>query len=156
MDDDVEAAMAALMGESNKKKKRSSKNRLKRPRQKAKQPLPSKFLFPAKRDITTFAKELGMDLEFDSEHQWLIDQALAAELPPLWSRIFNPSGRSYYVREPTKQEPSEIVTWVHPLVPAYSKIFENILQEQQEAQKAALGIISDEEQEEEEDLEELG
>ena len=94
----------------------------------------SRFHFPGPRDVETFAAELGMDLEFDSEQRWLIDQALASSLPPLWNRVFNPTGRAYYVRAPTKQEPEEIITWVHPLVPAYSKIFDNILADQLEAQ----------------------
>ena len=154
--DEVDAAMASLMGNTGKKtkshhhkKKRHKLKRLGRPKRKLEPE--SRFQFPTERDVATFAQELGMDLEFDSEQQWLVDQALASELPPLWTRVFSPSGRSYYVREPTKQEPEEIVTWVHPLVPAYSKIFDNILQEQMEAQKAALGIVSDEENEDEED-----
>jgi hypothetical protein len=149
---DADAALALLMGNAGKKKRHHRKKpRIKRPRrQKPLEELLSKFRFPTDRDVATFAQELGMDLEFDSEQQWLIDQALASELPPLWTRVYNPSGRSYYVREPTKQEPHEIVTWSHPLVPAYSKIFDNILQEQLEAQKAALGIVSDEDEEEDE------
>ena len=104
------------------------------------------FHFPTRRDVETFASELGMDLEFDGDQQWLIDQALASALPPLWRRLFNPQGRAYYVREPTKQEPHEVVTWAHPLVPAYSKIFDNILAEQAEAQKVALGIVSEDDE----------
>ena len=147
---DVEAAMASLLGNSTKKKKKKKKHHHKRQRPKPPPTPKLKFTFPTERDVATFAQELGMDLEFDSEQQWLIDQALASELPPLWTRIFNPSGRSYYVREPTKQEPHEIITWIHPLMPAYSKIFDNILQEQLEAQKAALGIVSEDEEEDDE------
>ena len=104
----------------------------------------SKFRFPSALDVSSFALELGMDLEFDSEQRWLVDQALSSALPPLWTRAFSPAGRAYYVRAPTsKREPEEeIVTWVYPLVPAYSRIFDNILADQLEAQKAALGIVS--------------
>ncbi len=112
------------------------------------------FRFPVRRDVETFAAELGMDLEFDGDQQWLIDQALASALPPLWRRLFNPHGRAYYVREPTKQEPHEVVTWAHPLVPAYSKIFDNILAEQAEAQKIALGIVSEDDEDDEDDEDE--
>jgi hypothetical protein len=151
-EEEGQAALALLMGNNTGTKKKHHRSRKKHRKQRPTNvPIKSKFNFPTERDVFTFAKELGMDLEFDSEQQWLIDQALAAELPPLWTRVYNPSGRSYYVREPTKQEPHEIVTWIHPLVPAYSKIFDNILQEQLEAQKAALGIVSDDENEEDED-----
>ena len=84
-----------------------------------------------------------MDLEFDSEQRWLIDQALASSLPPLWNRVFNPTGRAYYVRALTKQEPEEPITWVHPQMRQQN--FDNILADQLEAQKAALGIVSDDE-----------
>ena len=92
---DVEAAMASLLGNSTKKKKKKKKHHHKRQRPKPPPTPKLKFTFPTERDVATFAQELGMDLEFDSEQQWLIDQALASELPPLWTRIFNPSGRSY-------------------------------------------------------------
>ena len=114
-----------------------------------------RFQFPSDLDVETFAAELGMDLEFDSDQRWLIDQALESSLPPLWTRFFNPSGRSYYVRQPTKQDSKEVVTWVHPLVPAYSKIFDNILADQLEAQKAALGIVSDDEEDDNDTPEEF-
>ena len=35
-----------------------------------------------------------MDLEFDSEQRWLVDQALGSELPPLWTRVFNPTAQA--------------------------------------------------------------
>ena len=103
--------------------------------------------FPVDSDFQTFAKELGMDLEFDAKHFWLIEQALASALPPVWTRIFDPSTRSYYVRRATKSDPDELVTWTHPLVPAYKKIFDNILEEQAKAERAALGIVSEDEEE---------
>ena len=46
MNNDVDATMAAFIGESGKKNKRSEKNRLKRPRPKPKTPIKSKFIFP--------------------------------------------------------------------------------------------------------------
>ena len=116
----IHAISRALISSALKRPRPTGAHRGKHRKKKSGPPPPSRFRFPSERDVATFAAELGMDLEFDSEQRWLVDQALSSELPPLWNRLYNPTARAYYVRAPTKAEPKEIVTWVHPLVPAYS------------------------------------
>ena len=80
-----------------------------------------------------------MDIQFDTDNLWLLDQALSTELPGEYKMFVNPDDEAYYVKFDLNKGTELEVTWDHPLAPAYKEIFEKMLREQQEAQAKLAG-----------------
>jgi hypothetical protein len=81
-----------------------------------------------------------MSLQFDAQHRWLVEQALANPLPAGFLMYVDPSDRAYYVRfsseHMSERERAAVEAlggpvgvevacqWDHPLIPTYSKLFQ--------------------------------
>ena len=89
-----------------------------------------------------FAKAIGMDLQFDTENVWLLNQALTTELPGEYKMFVNPDDKAYYVKF-DENDVELSVSFEHPLVPAYKEIFEKMLRDQQDAQNVLAGATED-------------
>ena len=111
-------------------------------------PTKKRFHHPNRKDEEKFAKLLGMDIQFDTDNLWLLDQALSTELPGEYKMFVNPDDEAYYVKFDLNKGTEVEVTWDHPLVPAYKEIFEKMLREQQEAQAKLAGGGDDKEEDE--------
>ena len=83
---------------------------------------PSSFDFPAGTDVSKFAKAIGLDLIYDSQFKWLIDQALSSPLPEDYRVYINPEGKAFFVR-------GSETSWEHPLIEPYKQIYTQVTAE---------------------------
>ena len=62
-----------------------------------------------------------MDIQFDTDNLWLLDQALSTELPGEYKMFVNPDDEAYYVKFDLNKGTEVEVTWDHPLALAYRR-----------------------------------
>ena len=83
---------------------------------------PPSFEFPSATDVSSFAKAIGLDLIYDSQFKWLVEQALGSPLPEGCKPFINPDGRVFFVQGGN-------ATWIHPLVEPYKQIYSQVTAE---------------------------
>ena len=89
------------------------------------------FEFPLENDYEVFAKAIGLNLTFDAQHKWIVDQALTSELPKGYNPIINPEGKVYFQKGNT-------VSFQHPLINSYKKIYAQVTAEEARRKKETL------------------
>ena len=52
---------------------------------------------PNEEDAKLFAKAIGLDMVYDKQHIWLVNQALNDQLPDGWHLFVNPDDRAFYI-----------------------------------------------------------
>mmetsp|Transcript_139070 Transcript_139070/g.444134 ORF Transcript_139070/g.444134 Transcript_139070/m.444134 type:complete len:311 (-) Transcript_139070:97-1029(-) len=74
-------------------------------------------------DLRQYGASLGVDSDFDSDLQWIAQEAFDAALPASWSEHTDDEGRLYFFREASGES-----SWEHPMDAVYRELVDLVKQ----------------------------
>mmetsp|Transcript_60401 Transcript_60401/g.128013 ORF Transcript_60401/g.128013 Transcript_60401/m.128013 type:complete len:314 (-) Transcript_60401:325-1266(-) len=74
-------------------------------------------------DLQEYGQSLHVDFDFDSDLQWIVQEAFNAPLPASWSEHTDDEGRLYFFREASGES-----SWEHPMDAVYRELVDIVKQ----------------------------